>query len=203
MTLKKILVATAGGITTLAVASPALAQDTFLGQIIETPYNFCPRGYTPADGQILSISQNTALFALLGTTYGGNGQTTFALPDLRGRESVHVGQGPGLQDYVLGELDGSETITLTTALLPIHSHIGHLVGSSALPDTEKVKKATPATFAPATESQYNRTVAPDTVMAAGSITTAAEGGGQPFANREPYLVLRFCIATEGIFPARN
>ncbi|MES2445421.1 MAG: tail fiber protein [Pseudomonadota bacterium] len=201
--MKRILVATAGGLTTLLVASPAQAQDTFLGQIIQTPYNFCPRGYTPTDGQILSISQNTALFALLGTTYGGNGQTTFALPDLRGRMGVQVGQGPGLENYVLGELDGAETVSLLVNQLPVHSHVANLVGSSALPDTEKVKKATPATYAPATAAEYNRTLAPDTAMAAGSVTTDNAGGGQPAPIRDPYLVMRFCIATEGIFPARN
>ncbi len=97
-------------------------MEPFLGQIELFPYTFAPRGWAFCNGQILSIAQNTALFSLLGTTYGGNGQTTFALPDLRGRAAVHAGQGPGLSNYTLGESSGTETVTLTQAEMPQHTH---------------------------------------------------------------------------------
>jgi len=203
MTMKTIFLGAAGGLAAILAAAPAQGQSTFLGQIIETPYTFCPRDYAPAEGQILPISQNTALFSLLGTTYGGNGQTTFALPDLRGRVGIHTGQGPGLPNYDLGQLGGTETTTLLLTQLPSHNHVGNLIGSGTAPDSEKVKKSTPATFAPGSASQYNRTVPPDVAMAAGSVTTEVAGGDQPFANRDPYLGMRFCIATAGIFPPRN
>ena len=97
-------------------------MDPFLGQLMLVPYNFAPRGWAFCNGQIMSIAQNTALFSLLGTTYGGNGQTTFALPDLRGRVAVSAGQGPGLQNYSLGEIAGSENVTLISSQMPAHTH---------------------------------------------------------------------------------
>ena len=112
-------------VLTLSPAA-ALAQDNFLGEIRWVGFNFAPVGWAKCDGQLLSISQNTALFALLGTTYGGNGQTTFALPDFRGRTMVHQGQGPGLSDRVQGEQGGTESHTLTITEMPAHSHGGGL-----------------------------------------------------------------------------
>ena len=111
-------------------------MDPFLGQLMLVPYNFAPRGWAFCNGQIMSIAQNTALFSLLGTTYGGNGQTTFALPDLRGRVAVSAGQGPGLQNYSLGEIAGSETVTLISSQMPAHTHlVGASTGSAqATPD---------------------------------------------------------------------
>ena len=108
-----------GGVLT---PRPAAAQEPFLGEIRWVAFNFAPTGWALCDGQILSITQNTALFALLGTTYGGNGQTTFALPDMRGRVPVHPGAGPGLTARVAGEAGGEESVTLTTAAMPSHSH---------------------------------------------------------------------------------
>ena len=201
MNMKKILLGAAGGLAAMLAATPSLAQKILLGQIVETPYNYCPVNFLPANGQILPIAQNTALYSLLGTTYGGNGQTTFALPDLRGRAGIHLGQGPGLPSYVLGEIGGTETTTLTLSQLPSHSHVGNLIGTSAGPDSEKVKKSAPATFPPGTEGQYNRTVPPTVAMAAGAVTTDPAGGGQPFSNRDPYLTMNYCIAVAGIFPA--
>src|SRR3712207_3315813 len=97
-------------------------SEPFIGEIRMVGFNFAPRGWATCDGQLLSIAQNTALFSLLGTTYGGNGQTTFALPDLRGRAALHQGQGPGLTNRVIGEASGTETVTLTTNQMPSHSH---------------------------------------------------------------------------------
>ena len=101
---------------------PALAQEPFLGEIRWVGFNFAPRGWATCDGQIMNIAQNTALFALLGTTYGGDGQTTFALPDMRGRAPVHVGQGPGLSTRDMGEVGGTEAVTLSLSEMPIHAH---------------------------------------------------------------------------------
>jgi microcystin-dependent protein len=110
-------------VATFASMSPAAAQaEPFIGQLMVTAANFCPRGWAQADGQILAISQNTALFSLLGTTYGGNGQTTFALPDLRGRAPIHQGTGPGLSNYLEGQVGGRESFTLTINQMPPHNH---------------------------------------------------------------------------------
>ena len=200
MKLKTIMLGTAGMLAAGFVATPAMAQDYLLGQIIEVPYNFCPVGTADASGQILQITQNTALFSLLGTTYGGNGQTTFALPDLRGRVAIHNGTGPGLSPFVLGQVGGTETVTLTVQQMPSHNHVATLWGVGAAPDSEKVKKSALATF-PAGTLRYNRTLAPDVAMATGAVTTDPVGGNQPVAIRDPYLTVRFCIALEGIFPA--
>ena len=165
----------------------------FLGQIQSFGFNFAPRGWALCNGQLLSIAQNTALFALLGTTYGGNGQTTFALPDLRGRCSLHFGQGPGLTNRDLGEVSGTETVTLTTNQMPQHNH------------TMNASSATKVGSAPAGNVFGGAPIyisgAPDSVMAPASI--GMTGGSQPHPNMEPYLVINWCIALEGIFPSRN
>ncbi|MES2445420.1 MAG: tail fiber protein [Pseudomonadota bacterium] len=202
MKMKNILLGAAGTISAACVATPAMAQDFLLGQIIEVPYNFCPRGFADTNGQLLAISQNAALFALLGTTYGGNGSVTFALPDLRGRVALHLGTGQGLSPFTLGQKGGTENTTLTVQQMPVHNHVGNLLGVSVAPDSEKVKKAALATF-PAGTLRYNRTLAPDTVMATGAVTVDNAGGNQPFSVRDPFLVVRFCIALEGIFPSQN
>ena len=204
MKLKTYLLAAAACIASTGMtAAPAQAQaEPFLGQLMLVPYNFCPRGWTAASGQILSIAQNTALFSLLGTTYGGNGQTTFALPDLRGRSAISVGTGPGLSPISLGQVGGTETVTLTINQMPIHNHVATLWGSRDGPDAERPNKGALATF-PQGTLMYDRTQAPDREMAEGSVTTATAGGSQPFAIRDPYLALQYCIAIEGIFPSRN
>jgi microcystin-dependent protein len=173
-------------------------MEVYLGQLLLVPYNFAPRGFAFCQGQILSISQNTALFALLGTTYGGNGQTTFALPDLRGRIPVGQGQGPGLQPYDLGQMDGEEAITLTLTEIPAHSHA---VKGSPLPaDVSQVSAAAPAgtgslnLYAPGSSSP-NANLHPNTV--------AVSGNGLPHENRMPFLSLNWIIALNGNFPARN
>jgi microcystin-dependent protein len=167
----------------------------FLGEIMLVPYNFAPRGWAFCQGQILSIAQNTALFSLLGTTYGGNGQTTFALPDLRGRCAISSGQGPGLSPYTLGEVTGSESVTLITTQMPLHSHIVNAVdddATSSLPDGHSLATITPAGYASAM---------PNTTMDTRMIQGA--GGNQPHQNLQPLLVLNYCIALQGIYPSRN
>ena len=167
--------------------------EPFLGEIMIFGGNFPPRGWAACEGQLLSISQNTALFSLLGTTYGGDGRVTFGLPDLRARVPIHQGQGPGLSDRGLGEQLGSDTVTLMTPEMPAHVHSasgGPEDGSSSSPATA-ILGTTPAAY-----SDSSNATAP-----AGSVSVA--GGGQPHENRQPYLTLNYVIALEGIFPSRS
>jgi microcystin-dependent protein len=173
-------------------------SEPFLGQIQAFGFNFAPRGWAFCNGQILPIAQNTALFSLLGTTYGGNGQTTFALPNLQSRVPVHFGQGPGLSPYDLGEQAGSETVTLTTNQIPAHQHaVTFLTNSSEggqnSPAGNYFGKADPGTYA----STHDNT------LTGAQPPTGIVGGNQPHTNIQPYLALNFCIALEGIFPSRN
>jgi len=179
--------------------------EPFIGAIIITGFNFAPRGYMACNGQILSIAQNTALFSLLGTTFGGNGQTTFALPDLQGRSAVHQGQGPGLQNYVMGEVGGTETVTLLSTNMPQHTHLlnmNNAAGNSSGSNTS-VLSLSPSTGSGPNKSTLNTysTNAPNATLSTSSIGMA--GGNQPFNSRSPFLVLNHSIATEGIFPSRN
>jgi len=189
----------------------------FLGMIILVPYNFAPRGWAFCNGQILPIAQNTALFSLLGTTYGGNGQTTFALPDLRGRVPLSSGQGPGLSNYDLGQVAGTESVTLTITQMPIHNHpatVGTLAAAAnaktTAGNTRSPAGALPAMEAAGVTATYNNDGAPPgTQLAANAITVSGApaigtaGGSQPFDKMQPYLTLNYCIALEGIFPSRN
>ena len=176
----------------------------FLGQITLFPYNFAPNGWALCEGQLLPISQYTALFSLLGTQFGGDGRTNFALPDLRGRAAIGQGQGPGLSPYAIGETQGAEQVTLTTATVPAHSHAFPAFASSAT--TNAPNGALPAEghgsgrgggFAVNTYSASGTAVS----LAAGQVAPAA-GGGQPHSNLQPYLTLNWCIALQGVFPAR-
>jgi microcystin-dependent protein len=186
----------------------------YLGQLILVGFNFAPLGYMFCQGQLLSIAQYSALFQLIGTTYGGDGQTTFALPDLRSRIPIHVGQGPGLSNYLLGDVGGTEQITLTVSQMPSHTHA---VDTSALTATARCKNAagnqqTPIGGVPAVEAAgvtatYSN-AAPDSSMHAsavsigGTATAANSGGTQPHDNLQPYLTLNYCIAVEGVFPSQ-
>ncbi|WP_260583222.1 phage tail protein [Sphingopyxis sp. PET50] len=166
-----------------------------------TPYNFCPRGWTSASGQILAISTNTALFSLLGTTYGGNGQTTFALPDLRGRAPVHAGSGPGLSPYSLGEVGGTETVTLTPNNLPRHDHRGAIQTANAAANSTT---ANGNAFGISSNNSYVTGIDPvSNLMDRTMIQIAPAGASQPIENRPPYLTMQWCIALAGIFPSRN
>ena len=170
----------------------------YLGEIRMFGGNFAPRGNALCNGQLLAISQNTALFSILGTTYGGNGTSNFALPDLRGRVPIHMGQGPGLSNYVLGQQDGSEAVTLNTTQIPSHTHIANChseAGNSKDPTNNVWSKdagVSSAVFSNAT---------PDGIMNPNAIAPA--GGNQPHTNIQPYLTITFIIALEGIFPSRN
>lgn len=167
----------------------------YIGEIFLVPYNFAPRGSAFCNGQILSIAQNTALFSLLGTTYGGNGQTTFALPDLRGRCALSSGQGPGLSNYDLGQQSGVENVTLTSNQMPIHTHAVGAVDDDA-------NKITPTNNLPSNiAAQGYSNAAANTTMKNTMLGQA--GGSQPFDNRQPLLVLNYVIALQGIFPSRN
>ncbi|MBK8597105.1 MAG: phage tail protein [Holophagales bacterium] len=165
----------------------------FLGQIGMFGFTFAPRGWAFCNGQILGIAQNSALFALVGTTYGGNGQTTFALPDLQSRVPVHFGQGPGLSPYVLGQQGGAENVTLLTTQIPAHTHA---LNAFATTGAETV----PANGVPAnTQGSVNATA--NTAFAPAAIGNT--GSSQPHTNIQPYLALNFSIALEGVFPSRN
>ena len=168
-------------------------SDPFLAEIKLFAGNFAPRGWAFCNGQILSIAQNTALFSLLGTTYGGNGQTTFALPDLRGRVPVHPGQGPGLSNVTLGQAAGSENVTLQQTQMPAH---GHLVAAS----NGGAGGSRPAGNFLAAGGSY-AAASDGTTMNPGMVQNT--GGSQPHENRQPYLGLNFIIALEGVFPSRN
>ncbi len=174
--------------------------------------NFAPRGWAFCQGQILSIAQHTALFSLLGTTYGGNGQTTFALPDLRGRVPVGTGQGPGLPFINLGEMSGESTHTLIITEMPAHNHTaivqGNVKASTDGPTTNNPSGAYPATGSRsvAMDNIYASTN-PNAQMGANGINATANigiaGGSQPHNNMQPFLGLNYIIAMEGIYPPRN
>jgi microcystin-dependent protein len=170
-------------------------SEPFIGELKLVPYNFAPRGWAACNGQILSIAQNTALFSLLGTTYGGNGETTFALPDLRGRVPLHMGQGPGLSNYALGQLGGEESHTLINAEMPAH---GHTVQAAATGNTN-----TPAGSVMAATRKNKYATAPDGVTPMDEQMITPSGGNQPHTNVQPYLTLQWIIALEGIYPSRN
>jgi microcystin-dependent protein len=178
--------------------------DPFLGQIQIVGFNFAPKGWATCDGQLLPINQNQALFAILGTTYGGDGRTTFGLPDLRDRTPLGAGQGPGLSSYQLGEVDGSETVTLTAAQLPQHTHAlmadGSVSGSGTPTGTEVFGVSKGAK--PGAVNVYGSAANANTTAMDPSALSAT-GGSQPHNNRQPYLGLLFIIAMQGIFPARN
>jgi microcystin-dependent protein len=177
--------------------------EPFIGQIILFAGNFAIRGYAMCNGQILSIAQNTALFSILGTTYGGNGQTTFALPDLRGRVPIGPGQGPGLPNVSLGEVSGTVSQTLTVNQMPAHNHLlGANAGNAndSLPANAYPAAAVIPTDGNKSVSAFN-TGTDGTTMNPGVVRPS--GGSQPFSIMQPYLGLTYLIALEGIFPSRN
>ncbi|MBL9156130.1 MAG: phage tail protein [Verrucomicrobiales bacterium] len=172
-------------------------MDPFVAEIRIFPFNFAPKGWAWCDGQLLPLSQNTALFSLLGTTYGGNGKSNFALPDLQGRAPMHPGQGPGLSLHDLGETGGSETVSLLESEIPSHSHT--LRGTS---DDADLKAPTSNRVLARSVSGFAYTASgPDVFMASGALAPA--GGDQPHNNMQPYLTFYFCIALQGVFPPRT
>jgi microcystin-dependent protein len=178
-------------------------SDPFIGQITVFPYDFAPEGWADCAGQLLPIQQNVALFSLLGTTYGGNGSTNFALPNLSGRVPVSQGQAAGGSNYSLGAAGGGETVALTQATLPAHSHA--LNATTAEATTTAPAGALFATALTAAGRQQNKgniynAAAPATALAPNAITAA--GSSQPHNNLQPSLVLRYCIALQGVYPPR-
>lgn len=169
-------------------------SEPFIGEIFIVPYNFAPRGYTFCAGQTLSISQNTALFSLIGTTFGGNGQTTFGLPDLRGRVPLGAGQGPGLSSVQLGQVSGQETVSLTQSQMPAHGHLAattQAAASSSRPSGQVPASGQGVYAASSDGSTFNPAFVQNS------------GNNQPFDIHPPYLGLNYVIALEGIFPSRN
>lgn len=184
-------------VATLSFSNNLSAQEYYIGEIRMFAGNFAPTGWAKCEGQLLSIAQNTALFSILGTTYGGDGQTTFALPDLRGRAPIHYGQGPGLSNYVIGQQGGTETTTLTVNNLPAHNHsINGIVedGNSASP-TGNFPAGTKLL-----DPEYSNsgTVTPMNANMAGYT-----GGNAPVNNMQPYLTVTYIIALYGIYPSQN
>jgi len=197
-----------------------------MGQIQAFGFAFAPRGWAQCAGQVMAINTNTALFSLLGTTYGGNGQTTFGLPDFRGRTMIGQGQGPGLSNYAIGEVGGTEAVTLTIQQLPAHTHVAvaqphvHTATATSTLYAERI----PGTVAnptgnmmAATNSMYVPPAAQNNVALDGgsvattatiepatvSVTNGVTGNSGPTPILSPYLCVNVCIATEGIFPPRN
>jgi microcystin-dependent protein len=204
-------------------------SEPFIGEIRMVGFNFAPRGWAFCQGQLVSIAQNTALFSLLGTLYGGNGQTTFGLPDLRGRSPVGMGQGPGLSTITQGEVGGTENVTLLSSQMPAHNHLVQpatatvaVSGPVAVPvSTTSANVGSPANAVPAAPSSGGRpfaiynsaqsgsdTLAPFDVSLSGSANipgneTGVAGSSMPAEIRNPYIGINFVIAMEGIFPSRS
>ncbi|WNG57681.1 phage tail protein [Archangium gephyra] len=176
-------------------------SEPFVGEIRMFAGNFAPRGWAFCQGQILPIAQNQALFSILGTTYGGNGQTTFALPDLRGRYPMQPGQGPGLSPRTLGEQGGSETVTLIANQMPAHTHAltAHGAAGDSISPQGGFNAGLTLSGTGQPESLYASSA--DTTMNPAAIGIA--GGSQPHNNMSPFLCLNFIIALEGIYPSRN
>ena len=173
----------------------SLSADPFIGEVIMFAGNFAPRGWALCDGQLLSISQNTALFSLLGTTYGGDGRTTFGLPDLRGRVAIHPGNGPGLSNYKLGQKGGVESATMTIQNMPSHNHTIGAYGQA--PNTNDPNGAVMANLGPIPAIYSNKL---------GKVQmnpTGHTGGEQPFDIRQPYVTVNYIIALQGTYPSRN
>jgi len=195
-------------------------MDPFIGEIVLFAGNFAPRSWALCDGQLLAINSHSALFSILGTTYGGDGRTTFALPDLRGRTPVHPGHGPGLSDYDLGERGGTERVTLTVSQMPSHSHLTS--NNPALDQHILLSKTQAVNYEPlpgdvpaaATEDTFGgnnvkafgpatNTVNGQTISGNAGLTILNNGGSQYHTNIQPFLGINYIIALQGIFPSRN
>lgn len=174
-----------------------MGASPFVAEISAFAFNFAPKGWAQCDGQLLPISQNTALFSLLGTFYGGDGKSTFALPDLQGAVPIHQGQSPGTSNYFLGQEGGSESVTLLQSEMPAHSHALQTfndVGEDRIPSaTEAIARSTGGLLF----------AAPGALVSFAPQALTPAGGDLPHNNMQPYLTLNFCIAMQGIYPARN
>lgn len=171
--------------------------DPFVAEIRIFPFNFAPKGWAWCDGQLLPLSQNTALFSLLGTTYGGDGKSNFALPDLQGSAPMHPGQGPGLSLHDLGETGGSETVSLLESEIPSHSH------QMRVYTQDPADQFGPGGFSFARSNNGNAWGTAANLVSFAPEAMAPAGGDQPHNNMQPYLTLYFCIALQGVFPPRT
>ena len=171
-------------------------MEPFIGLIQIFGFNFAPRGWALCDGQLLSIAQNSALFSLLGTTFGGDGRTTFGLPDLRGRNAIHVGNGPGLSPASWGQRGGAEQHTLSVANLPPHTHGFNIGCNNTDGETDNPDGAFPG---PSNEDVYAESA--NGTMA--DMVTSQTGNSTSINHRDPYLAVFHCIALTGVFPSRN
>jgi microcystin-dependent protein len=171
-------------------------MEPFIGQVMMFAGNFAPRDWALCNGQLMSIAQNSALFSILGTTYGGDGQTTFALPNLQGRVPIHPGQSPGTSSYQLGQTSGVENVSLTVGNMPAHTHV--------VSATQTPTSADPAGLVPANENGARTAIygAPDGTMMAPAMNGVV-GGSLPFSILQPYQCVNFIIALQGIFPSRS
>jgi len=179
-------------------------SEPFIGQITVFPYTFPPKGWADCAGQLLPIAQNTAVFALLGTFYGGDGRVTFALPDLRGRVPVGIGQSTAGSNYTIGEQAGVETVTLTTATMPLHTHTmaaTQAQGTVNAPAGNVLASVFQGDFTGSNVGNVYNPGTPNTSLTPGSM--GISGGSQSHNNIQPSLTLRYCIAMQGIFPPRS
>lgn len=172
--------------------------DPFVAEIRIFGFQFAPKGWALCNGQLLPLSQNTALFSLLGTTFGGDGKSTFALPNMQGNAPMHPGQGPGLSLHDLGEQAGSETVSLTTSQMPLHSHG---VGAQTVP-LSAIADPTGATLSRPASGNLYFDGAGASIVAMATQAISVNGGGNPHNNMQPYLTLNFCIALQGVYPQR-
>lgn len=173
-------------------------MDPFVAEIRIFGFNFAPKGWATCDGQILPLSQNTALFSLLGTTYGGNGKSNFALPNLQGSVPMHPGQGPGLSLHDLGESGGSDNVTLLQSEIPVHTHTAQ---AQANPGNVKNPSSAVTLARSAGGNAYTSATTPLAPMSSQMI--GVTGGDLPHNNLQPYLTLNFCIALQGVYPPRG
>jgi microcystin-dependent protein len=186
------------------------AQTPFVAEICMFPFNFAPTGFAFCNGQLMPISQNTALFSLLGTFYGGDGKSTFGLPDLQGMVPIHQGQGSGLSERFLGEMSGTSNVTLLISEFPNHSHSAEItIPVGGVADTDSPKDAYPATFGIDDQVNGNPAFFYSSVVSGAmgtvnsEISTLEAGAGFPHNNMQPTLFINYCIALQGVFPPRS
>jgi microcystin-dependent protein len=184
----------------------------FIGMIVMFAFTFAPRGWALCAGQQLAVSSNAALFALIGTNFGGNGSTTFGLPDLRGRTAVGMGAGPGLTERLIGQMSGSESNVMLLTQMPAHTHAAsatststlYAEGTAANAQNPAGKMLASGQNIYATEDEANnRAMSSQAVTTTTSVSVNVAGGGQPVNNMQPFLAVNYCIALEGLFPSRN
>lgn len=200
---RKLTVACCASALIFGFAQTANAQagTQYIGQVSAFGGNFCPRGWSPASGQLLAISQYTALFSIYGTAYGGDGRTTFGLPDLRGRRPVSAGTGPGLNPHPLGSKSGSVSFTLSIAEMPAHSHTGTARASTALGNSANPNNNVLAVDKDGAQIYHN--AGSTNNMAADSLAIANTGGSQSVEKVSPFQVVQWCVSLEGVYPSRS